>query len=170
MPAQALALLYEHPKNNRARPTTIGGTILKTPLTGVDSSTSFTLNFSEGDLRAQAVLSCSINLPPTDPGVTIRYRDGNILIATPIFSPRKFTVQRFDKPGSGVIASEEIRHFKYDGVGWHFQADEVARCVRDGKLESGIWTHAHSLLEMEVFDEVRRQGDYKLPPGVEQVV
>lgn len=168
--AQALAILYEHPKNERAKPSTINGTILKTPLTGADSSTSFTLNFNEKALRAQAVLSCSITLPPTDPGVTIRYRDGNIRIAPPIFSPRTFTVQRFDKPGSGVIASEEIRRFKYEGVGWHFQADEVARCVREGNLESAVWTHAHSVLEMEVFDEVRRQGGYELPPGVEKVV
>lgn len=143
--------------------------MLKTPLTGVDSSTSFTLNFTEG-LRAQAVLSASITLPATSPGVTIRFRKGNIIIEPQIYSSRKFTVQRFDKPGSGVIVSEDIRHFEYVGKGWHFQADEVARCVRDGKLESGVWTHAHSLLEMDIFDEVRRQGDYKFPPGVEQVV
>ena len=144
--------------------------MLKTPLTGVDSSTSFTLTFSS-TLRAQAILSCSITLPPLTPsGVIIRYRNGTIYIAPPIFCPREFVVQYFDKPGSGKVVREEKKEFKYEGVGWHFQADEVARYVRDGKLESAIWSHEKSLLEMDVFDEVRRQGEYKFPPGVEQVV
>lgn len=46
------------------------------------------------------------------------------------------------------------RTFEYVGKGWHFQADEVARCVRDGKTESEIWGHDKSLLEMDIFDEV----------------
>lgn len=144
--------------------------MLKTPITGVDSSTSFTLNFS-GGLHAQAVLTCSITLPPLEPAsVTIRYRNGTVRIAPPIYCPKQFTVEYFDKPGSGKVVREEKREFEYEGGGWHFQADEVARCVRDEKLESGVWSHDKSLLEMDIFDEVRRQGDYKFPPGVEQVV
>lgn len=57
----------------------------------------------------------------------------------------------------------------YVGGGWHFQADEVARCIRDGKKESEIWSHQKMVLVMEVFDEVRRQGGYVFPPGVEKV-
>ena len=168
---QAIATLYEHPKNEVARPTSISGSMLKTKLTGVDRNTSFTLNFNGGQLEAQAILSCSMNLPAIAPvGVRIRYRKGNILVSAPIYCPKKFTVQYFDKPGGEHVVKEEKQEFKYEGGGWHFQADEVARCVRDGKLESGLWTHDKSLLEMEVFDEVRRQGDYKFPPGVEQVV
>ena len=143
--------------------------MLKTPITGVDASTSFTLTFSK-TLNAQAILSTSITLPATNPGVTIRYRNGNILIASPIYSPREFTVQYFDKPGSGNIVREEKKRYEYVGKGWHFQADDVAQCVRDGKIESEIWSHDKSLLEMDIFDEVRKQGDYKFPPGVEQVV
>lgn len=55
----------------------------------------------------------------------------------------------------GASVSEEKRVFEYVGGGWHFQADEVARCVRDGKLESSLWGHNKSLLEMDIFDEVR---------------
>jgi len=165
----AIIALFEHPKNKGAKPTHVSGSMLKTPLTGVDASTSFTLTFSE-TLQAQAILSDSITLPAPNPGVTVRYRNGTILVAPPIFSPRSFTVQYFDKPGSGNVVKEEVKKFEYVGKGWHFQADEVARCVRDGKLESEVWTHAKSLLEMEIFDEVRKQGGYKFPPGVEQVV
>ena len=144
--------------------------MLKTPITGVDSSTSFTLTYSS-ELRAQAILSCSITLPaPTGPCVIIRYRNGNIHVPAPIYCPTSFTVQYFDKPGSGVVVREETRHFKYEGRGMHFQADEVARCLRDGKLESSVWTHEKSLLEMSVFDEVRKLGGYVFPAGIEQVV
>ena len=164
-------MLFEHPKNKGARPTSISGSMLKTKITGVDKSTSFTLNFGGGQLESQAILSCSMTLPAIEPlGVRIRYRKGNILISAPIYCPKKFTVQYFDEPGSGKVVREESQEFKYEGGGWHFQADEVARCVRDGKLESGLWTHEKSLLEMDVFDEVRRQGDYKFPAGVEQVL
>ncbi|KAH0582906.1 hypothetical protein H2248_010807 [Termitomyces sp. 'cryptogamus'] len=69
----------------------------------------------------------------------------------------------------GQIIQEERKVFQYVGGGWHFQADEVARCVRDGKKESALWGHNKSLLEMEIFDEVRRQGGYTLPKGVEKV-
>ena len=70
----------------------------------------------------------------------------------------------------GATAQGELaRSFEYVGKGWHFQADEVARCVRDGKLESELWGHDKSLLEMDIFDEVRKQGGYVFPPGVEKV-
>ena len=150
----AVLALYEHPANKKAQPTSITGSILKTPLTGVDSSTSFTLNFTE-HLQAQAILSCSITVPSPTPAVTIRYRNGNILVQPPIFKPPSFTVQYFDKPGSARVVREETRTaVSYDG-GWFYEADEVARCIRDGKLESETWGHDKSILLMEVFDQVR---------------
>jgi len=164
----AIVALYEHPSNKKALPTSISASMVKTPITGVDSSTSWIMNFTS-TLRAQAILSCSMTLPSAHFGATIRYRNGNILIGTPIPIPSSFTVQYFDKPGSGVIVREEKRSFDYAGGGWFFEADEVARCVRDGKLQSDLWGHDKSLLLMDTFDEVRRQGGYKLPDGVEKV-
>ncbi|KZS94486.1 NAD(P)-binding protein [Sistotremastrum niveocremeum HHB9708] len=164
----AMMCLYEHPKNALVAPDHIAGTMLKTPLTGVDASTSFSLTFSK--LEAQAILSCSITLPSPNPAVTIRYRNGNVLIHPPPYAPRSYTVQWFDKPGSGKIVKEEKREVTWVGGGWHFQADEVARCVRDGKKESDAWSLDKSLVVMNVFDKVREQGGYKFPEGVEQVV
>lgn len=123
---QAILFLYENPANNHAKPTSISGSMLKTPLTGVDSSTSFTVAFGTGHLAAHAILSCNITLPPLEPGVYVRFRGGNIKIATPIYCPQKYTVQYFDKPGSGKIVREETRICDFEGRGWHFQADEVS--------------------------------------------
>ncbi|KAI8996576.1 NAD-P-binding protein [Trametes punicea] len=163
----AMLALYEHPSNKNARPTSITGSILKTPITGVDACTSFTLNFTE-HLQAQAILSCSITVPAGHFGATIRYKNGNIIVKPPIFCSPAFIVQYYDKPG-GRIVREETKLFNYVGGGWHYEADEVARCIKDGKLESDLWGHEKSLVMMEVFDEVRRQGKYVLPEGVEKV-
>jgi predicted dehydrogenase len=166
----ALLFLYENPTNNKLKPTNISASMIKTPLTGVDTSTAFTVAFGSGHLSAHAILSCNITIPASPLGVLARFRNGNIKIDAPIFSPRSFTVQYFDKPGSGKIVREETKTFSYVGNGWHFQADEVARCARAGKIESDLWPHAVSIVQMEIFDEVRRQGGYVLPEGVEQVV
>lgn len=183
---KAMLALYEHPSNKNARPTSVTGSILTTPITGVDASTSFTVNFTE-HLRAQAVLSCSMTVPTAHFGATIRYKNGNIIVKPPIFRSPSFTVQYFDKTG-GEVVREETKTFKYVGGGWHFEADEVARCLRDGKLESDSWGHEKSIIVMEIFDEVsaplpvcvastqycrssqvRRQGKYVLPEGVEKI-
>ncbi|CDO73292.1 hypothetical protein BN946_scf185008.g54 [Trametes cinnabarina] len=153
----AILALYEHPSNKNARPSSIVGSIVKTPITGVDASTSFTLNFTE-NLQAQAILSCSMQVPAANFGATIRYKNGNIIVKPPIFRSPAVTVQYYDKPG-GDIVREETKAFSYVGGGWHFEADEVARCVRDGKLESDLWGHEKSIIMMEVFDEVS-----KVPP------
>jgi hypothetical protein len=126
--------------------------MLNTPLTPVDNSTVFNLTFSASELAAHAALSCSITLNPLDPGVTIRFERGTILISPPIYCPKEFKVQYFSK--GGKIEKEEKRVFEYVGGGLHFEADEVARCIRDGKKESTLWGHEKSLLEMFIFDEV----------------
>jgi hypothetical protein len=44
-------------------------------------------------------------------------------------------------------------------------ADEVARCVRDGKLQSDVWSLETSLVQMSVFDEVRLLEYCPRPPS-----
>ncbi|KAJ8516616.1 hypothetical protein ONZ45_g6080 [Pleurotus djamor] len=167
----AILVLYEHPANNHQKPS-VSSAMLKTPITGVDASTTFVLTFNPANdgsssLAAQAILSCSITLNAPEPGVTIRLEKGTIQITPPIYCPKKFTVKHFNERGQ--LFKEESKIFEYTGGGWHFQADEVARCVQSGKLESDLWPHEKSLLEMGIFDEVRKQGNYVFPPGVEKV-
>jgi len=164
----AIIALYEHPDNERARPSNITGAMVKTPITNVDSSTVFILDFQP--IQAQAILSCGITITYPNPSVTIRFRNGNILLHGPPFKPTSLTIQHFDKAGSAKIVREEKKEFSFEGGGWQFQADEVAKCVRDGKLESELWSHDKSLLEMEIFDTVRNQCGYIFPQGVEHVV
>lgn len=46
---------------------------------------------------------------------------------------------------------------EWPGKGMYFEAEEVARCVRAGKLESSIFPHQVSLDITEIMDEVRQQ-------------
>ena len=39
----------------------------------------------------------------------------------------------------------------------------------DGKIESDRMPHKETLLTMQIFDEVRRQGGYVYPEGLEKV-
>jgi len=158
--------LFEYPKNELRRPTSVTGSMLKTPITGVDQNTVVVLNFDH--IPAQAILTCSINLSSPSPAVFIRCANGTVTVEPPIYKPSTVIVQEF-APGTSNVIREEKKIFKFEGGGWHFQADEVARCVRDGKTSSDIWTLEKTLFEMEVFDEVRRQAGYVFPPGVEKV-
>ncbi|KAH9935940.1 NAD(P)-binding protein [Epithele typhae] len=159
--------LYEHPSNKGARPTSVTGSILKSSITDVDACSSWTVNFTS-TLQAQAVLTASMTVDSAPFGATIRYKRGVILVKPPIYRPPAFTVQYFGE-GNKVVR-EETRAFSFDdGQGWCYEADEVARCVRDGKLESGLWGHEKSIIMMETFDEVRKQGGYVLPEGVEKL-
>ena len=134
---------------------------MKSSITDVDASTSWTLNFTE-HLKAQAILSCSMVTQAAHFGAVIRYKKGNIKVATPIFRPQSFTVEYFDSPG-GQVVREETRTFSYVGGGWHFEADEVARCIKAGKIESDLWTHEKTIILMETFDEA---SDFGLPTMV----
>jgi hypothetical protein len=49
----------------------------------------------------------------------------------------------------------------------YWEADECARCLRDGKLESEGLSLKESLVIMEVMDEVRKQNDLVYPANIE---
>ncbi|KAF8631866.1 hypothetical protein AX15_002136 [Amanita polypyramis BW_CC] len=148
----AIIALHDHSDNCGRKPSNISGAILKTPLTDVDSNTSFTLTWSSPNFSAQAILSCSINAYPHRTGAIINLERGTIKIPSPLYCPKEFTVEYYGSNGKPV--KEERKFYEYAGGGWHFQADEVARCLRDGGKESSLWGHEKSLLQMEIFDQV----------------
>ena len=53
------------------------------------------------------------------------------------------------------------------GQGMFWEADECARCVRDGKGESEGMGWEESVVVMETMDEVRRQGGVRYPEKIE---
>jgi hypothetical protein len=51
----------------------------------------------------------------------------------------------------------------------HWEADEAARCIRDGKLESSGLPWEESIVIMDAMDEVRRQGGLEYPENIESL-
>lgn len=51
----------------------------------------------------------------------------------------------------------------------YWEADEVARCIFAGKLESKRMTNEDSITIMAIYDDIRNQGGLKYPEAIERV-
>jgi hypothetical protein len=66
--------------------------------------------------------------------------------------------------------SEPTRHeFSIPGLGMFWEADAIARDIRDGKTEDERCNLAESYALMEVMDEIRKQGGLRFPDRIEHV-
>ncbi|KAF8581454.1 NAD-binding protein [Ramaria rubella] len=162
----ALLALYQNPDNAHTPPAVINGSMLKTPRTGVDVFTSWTLDFPK--LGARANLTCNLSVLNAPEPVRIQGTNGEIVIRGAPARPTALIIRR-KKEGSRDFEPDEIHEFPIQGVGLHWEADGVARSLRDGETESLRVPHEQSVLAMKIFDEVRRQGGYVYPEGLEKV-
>lgn len=107
-------------------PDTIHATAAKAP-TGVDANTGVLLGYASG---AIALLHCSLvaDSPLT---ATVTGTTGRIEVANPFFRPSRMTLHRRH-------AEPETFETDLNGRGFVYQAEEVARCLRAGELESPI--------------------------------
>lgn len=115
--------------------------------TGVDGQTSMLFGYDSG---AQAVLSCT-SLAKSPTRAAIVGTEARIEIDGDFYSPTSFTLitcsgerTRYDEPHRGR------------GL-WH-QADEVARCLREGLLESPLMPLDESVSIMQTMDAVLAQA------------
>jgi predicted dehydrogenase len=129
-------------------------------VTGADEQTSVLCDFGSG----HGIATTSIRVASTpDAGHNgqddIRIQ-GTLGDLTVDYAPRpkSYTVT----PVKGNTAFEhETKVFANDEGGGHgmfWEADECARCVRDGKMESEVMGWKESEEVLKVLDEVRRQG------------
>ena len=121
--------------------------------TGVDGQTSMILRDDRG---RHAVLTSTL-WSETRIGATINGTHGLIDIHPTFFGLTSFTVHVRD-------GEEEVFDFPTEGNGLRFQAHEVGECLRAGRRESSIMSHAETISIMETMDEVRRQIGLVYPP------
>jgi len=77
----------------------------------------------------------------------------------PPYKPETFHIMPRPEGAMGSVKKRSTHHYPgHAGGSMHYQADEVARCIRDGKLESERMTHEESRIVQSWFDEVRRAG------------
>jgi predicted dehydrogenase len=111
--------------------------------TGVDRQTSVLLGHPGG---AQAVLTCTL-AARTPTRASIVGTDARIDVDGAFYAPSAFTLT----PRVGEPTRHELAH---EGGGLRHQADEVARCLRDGRAESPVMPLDETLAVMETMDAV----------------
>lgn len=119
--------------------------------TAVDEQAGYILSYAGGQLAVHA----SALRVTTPQSATIIGTEGYIQIQR-FWCARKILVK---KAGQNT----EIMEFPIGGNGYHYEAEEVMNCVREGKLESHIMPLNESLSIMQTMDEIRRQWNLKYP-------
>jgi len=120
--------------------------------TGVDEQSAYILGYDGGQL---AVLSSAVrtNTPQT---ASIIGTQGYIRIHSPWWCGTTFTLSVQGK-------SDDVFQYPLEGNGYNYQAAEVMRCLREGKLESDVmpWDETHSIVA--TMDTIRAQWGLKYP-------
>ncbi|KAK2032233.1 oxidoreductase family protein [Colletotrichum zoysiae] len=143
--------------------------VQKYPVTGADESTTMILNFPKNRQTGIATTSLRVATAPdgkgsTAPGIRIQGSKGEIQVAHPAYRPLSYKVIKKDAEEVEVvecpIPKDEARNW---GHGMFWEADECARCLRDGKLESATLPLSESLVIMETMDSTIKQGGINYP-------
>ena len=114
--------------------------------TGVDGQTSMLFGYASG---AQALLTCTLRTK-TPTRAAIVGTEARIEIEGDFYAPAAFTLiprggepQRFEPP--------------HEGRGMLYEADEVARCIGEGLLESPVIPLDETVAIMRTMDAVQQQ-------------
>jgi predicted dehydrogenase len=118
-------------------------TMVDPAFTGVDGQTSMLFGYADG---AQAVLTCTSGArSPTRAAIV--GTEARIEIEGPFYTPTSFTLM----PRGGTPSTFAEAH---SGRGlWH-EADEVARCLREGRPESPLMPLDETVSIMKTMDAV----------------
>jgi predicted dehydrogenase len=122
-------------------------TLIDPAFTGVDGQTSMLFGYASG---AQAILTCTSSAR-TPTRATIVGTDARIEIDGNFYAPTSFTI--IPRAGDTIRIDEP-----HEGRGMWHEADEVARCLREGLLESPLMPLDESVSIMQTMDAVLAQG------------
>lgn len=138
--------------------------------TGADDNTTLVLAFPQHKqmgiattgLRAASDID---GLGTAGPAMRIQGSEGEIQVAAPAYRPLQYKVIRKAQPGKVEVVDCPIPQDKARnwGHGMFWEADECARCLRDGKLESATLPWQESIVIMEVMEEALKQGGIEYP-------
>ncbi|KAI9147213.1 NADP:D-xylose dehydrogenase [Paramyrothecium foliicola] len=166
-------LYHLQPASKKDKPVTLAA--VNKYRTGIDDSVAVMCHFR----ASSAVGVCTTSLrTATDTAkennavaIRIHGSKGEIAIQHPAYRPEGFTIIQQGGATTGFSAAtlnEEAG--KQTGDGFFWEADEVARCIRDGKTESTVVPLEESLAIMEVMSETLRQGGVVYPSPITNAV
>jgi predicted dehydrogenase len=174
-------ILYHCQEGKRERPTVLAA--VQKYKTGADELTSVLLNWP--GQKSQGFATTSLRLATTPdgegssaagPAARIQGTKGEIQVFGPLYRPLQYRIIMVGGKTGEVedvhcpIPKDKERQGKGGegvGHGMFWEADEAARCLRDGKLESDTLNWEESIAIMETMDEVRKQGGLIYPELIE---
>lgn len=138
--------------------------------TGVDETTSIICNFPKHKAQGIATTALRLATDPDNkntagPAIRIQGSGGEIQVMGPAFRPLQYRVIKKDSDGKSEWVDYPIpKDTKRDwGHGMFWEADECARCLRDGKKESDTLPWSESIVIMETMESVLKQGGVTYP-------
>jgi len=138
--------------------------------TGADEATSIIVNFPRHKSQGIATTSLRVSTDPdgqntAGPAIRIQGSEGEIQVMGPAYSPLQYRVIRRDSPGKVEVVDCPIPKDPITGwgQGMFWEADECARCLRDGRKESETLPWEESVVIMEVMEQALRQGGVEYP-------
>jgi predicted dehydrogenase len=123
-------------------PETVQATTAAAP-NGVDANTGILLGYSTG---AVALLHCGLLAKSPQTAMVIGTK-GRVEVASPFFRPPAMTLHRDG-------AEPETFTLEIEGHGYTYQAEEVARCLRAGELESPLMPLDESMAILGTIDTI----------------
>lgn len=168
-------IAYNDPENNH-EPPVVSSAMLKNEYTKVDESTNISLVFPKAHISAMA--NTSIRYRSREDDICrIQGEKGDIIVQWAPFRPTSFSIHLKPKLSEknhaehGLDGQEEESRVEIEppGNGMFYEADECARCLKDGKSESSVMPLEESRQLMVVLDSVRKQNDLVYPEPIEAV-
>lgn len=162
-------LYHLQPEAEKEAPKTLAA-VQQYHKTGSDEATTIIVQFPGHKTQGIALTSLRI-ATNTDgknsggPAIKIQGTLGEIQVMGPAYRPTQYKVVKKDGDGQVEVVDCAIpvdRERRF-GMGMFWEADEVARCLRDGKKESDTLPLSESIVIMEVMDEALKQGGIKYP-------
>jgi predicted dehydrogenase len=120
--------------------------------TGTDDQSAYLLGYSGGAL---ALLASAVRTETPQQAV-INGSAGRITIHHRFWCPTRLTLEVYGRERSEI-------EFSLLGNGYHYQAVEVARCLRAGLTESPVMPLDETLTLMETMDTLRAQWGLRYP-------
>ncbi|WVQ83748.1 hypothetical protein IAT38_005892 [Cryptococcus sp. DSM 104549] len=157
----AMLLVYRNPYNTDKDPKVINSYQTVHERLGVDINSRWLVEW-KGLLQGQLMTDLD-NAGAKEATALLQCEEGDIAIAYPPYKPESFAIIPRPDRYIGEITEKTVHHHPIaDGNnGMSYEADEVARCVRDGKQESDRMPWAESRVVQGWIDHVRTNGPTK---------
>ncbi|KAH8735130.1 hypothetical protein BGZ61DRAFT_473762 [Ilyonectria robusta] len=139
--------------------------------TGTDEMTTIICQFPKSKAMGIAMTSLRVGtdldgLYTGGPAIRIQGAGGEIQVKGPAYRPTEYSVIKKDGKGQVELVEcpipQDPKRNNW-GHGMFWEADECARCIRDGKKESSTMPWSESIVILETMESALTQGGVQYP-------